>query len=875
MYRSAEVTTEAFWSAEPWQRTLFEEICMPVRGQLIKQFIETPPEQLPFKRLFLFGITYLPPLMLDLLKAVSEHIDVCFFLTGPEFGQQSSRLAGIWGCETAEFALQLRAYADDVNVVPANHSSSSMLHDLQCSLSGELFSPGEPDDSLQVVSCHSPRREVEVLLQYLLRLFEEYPALEPEDVLISAPDVELYATHLQAVFLHASEHKLPLQRMGGYSGDQSVGRLVLDILDWPCQRLTVSDLLGLCGIRIIQQTFGLEPDDLVVIGELLKESRYYWAVSGRDKADRFGLPATESHSLTQALSRMVLGIALDDGDAVYGDQILPLAGMTGKRASVAAGLWSLGDAVEKTMEEASVFEQLDSVGKVGFVRNILNRFVEETEETAVELAAIDGELCRLQERLTDQVSLPVMRAALGVALTEQRNRQSASLTGGVVVCPLNDIANVPFKVVALLGLNEGDFPSKDPLLSFNLMGTVIKAGDRSRANGGLAVFFQRIQSTKSHLILSYCGGSLHRVESYPPAVPLAELIDWVQEKIAPDFRVMAHPMQPFSPQYFTGTNGLFSYAGKDLCLAEKVRSGKSRELLRFEDPIASVVATSVEISPQELCDFLVDSSTYFIRQVMRVRLPGQEDDLPTVEPFDADHLSLYMVRQKVMNGLLRGEGELGLINSILADGVLPDGDAGADCLEGAILPDCRILINELVQEPPPDANLLFANVALKGGVIRGTVNKLHDDHLLWWRPGSLKPKYLLGEWVRHLLAMCSGIDAPTRLYGVGNEEVEKKQFNVLSPADAKACLQRIFDAYLEGLIKPVPLFPKTAWAYAESEDKEKGHAVWEDNYKFGGENADGLNPFIYKSRLPERWSVLADEIVKDVMNNLRDLNEAV
>ena len=58
----------------------------------------------------------------------------------------------------------------------------------------------EADDSIQVHSCHSPMREVEVLQDRLLSLFEADATLLPKDILIMTPDIATYSPFIQAVF---------------------------------------------------------------------------------------------------------------------------------------------------------------------------------------------------------------------------------------------------------------------------------------------------------------------------------------------------------------------------------------------------------------------------------------------------------------------------------------------------------------------------------------------------------------------------------------------------------------------------------------------------------------------------------------------------
>ena len=56
------------------------------------------------------------------------------------------------------------------------------------------------DSSIQIHSCHSKMRELEVLYDNVLAMFEDDPSLVPKDVLVMTPDIEAYAPFIQAVF---------------------------------------------------------------------------------------------------------------------------------------------------------------------------------------------------------------------------------------------------------------------------------------------------------------------------------------------------------------------------------------------------------------------------------------------------------------------------------------------------------------------------------------------------------------------------------------------------------------------------------------------------------------------------------------------------
>jgi exodeoxyribonuclease V gamma subunit len=63
---------------------------------------------------------------------------------------------------------------------------------------------GEGDDSLRAHSCHGRARQVEVVREAVLHLLAADATLEPRDVIIMCPDIELFAPLVQASFGAAS-----------------------------------------------------------------------------------------------------------------------------------------------------------------------------------------------------------------------------------------------------------------------------------------------------------------------------------------------------------------------------------------------------------------------------------------------------------------------------------------------------------------------------------------------------------------------------------------------------------------------------------------------------------------------------------------------
>ena len=102
------------------------------------------------------------------------------------------------------------------------------------------------------------------------------------------------------------------------------------------------------------------------------------------------------------------------------------------------------------------------------------------------------------------------------------------LVGAVNFCTLMPMRAVPFKVVCLLGLNDGDYPRSVQPIGFDLVSqSQRKKGDRSRKLDDRYLFLEALLSARKQLLLSYVGRSCYNNEPQVPSILVSELIDYI------------------------------------------------------------------------------------------------------------------------------------------------------------------------------------------------------------------------------------------------------------------------------------------------------------------------------------------------------------
>ena len=285
-----EAGADEGWQAALW-RALVARTVEPHRARVqdaaLRALAKPAPAGTLPRRVAVFGIPTLAPAYLHGFRRLAEHVDVHLFLLAPcrEYWGDVTRprrtgAGGVAGGapETPGAALlaslgkQGRDFLDlvidcDPHVdEPAfrEPGDDSLLHALQTDMLTLRAGDGRiaiaPDDrSIQVHVCHGPMREVEVLYDQLLWLFEQHPDLTPADVVVMTPDIDAYAPAIEAVFGGAAgPRRIPFTIADrSLRADSPLVEAFLGLLDLPDSRYDADRLLTLLEAPAVHGRFGI------------------------------------------------------------------------------------------------------------------------------------------------------------------------------------------------------------------------------------------------------------------------------------------------------------------------------------------------------------------------------------------------------------------------------------------------------------------------------------------------------------------------------------------------------------------------------------------------------------------------------------------
>jgi exodeoxyribonuclease V gamma subunit len=392
----------------------------------------------------------------------------------------------------------------------------------------------DPDDrSLQIHSCHSPMREVEVLYDNLLALLEQLEGLAPRDIVVMTPDIETYAPYIATVFEGCQDpaRKIPFSIADrNFTSDGEIASVFLKLVNLPGSRLTVPQLFDILEAAPVSRRFDLDDDELEIIRGWLVETRVRWGMDERDR-ERFGLPGYRDNSWQAGLDRLFLGYAMpDDGSCLFNGK-LPYDEMEGSSAQTLGKLvefvGSVAEFARKLARPRTLVEWRDEL------RTLLGEFIAADDDSAREHSAIAGvieEIGELEDQsgFTEKVEVSVLRSWLSARLAQEENGLGF-MTGGVTFCAMLPMRSIPFRVVALIGMNDGAFPRQSHPPGFDLIAKNPRRGDRSLRDEDRYLFLESILSARDSLYLSYVGQSIRDNSEIPPSVLVSEFLDAIDK----------------------------------------------------------------------------------------------------------------------------------------------------------------------------------------------------------------------------------------------------------------------------------------------------------------------------------------------------------
>ncbi len=854
------------WSqkgAGDWQHHLWYELIKRCQNNhriaVIDRLISSLSQQstdlkLP-ERVTLFAFSSIPPLFIDTLHALATRTSINLYLHSPTdqywadltskkqisrirlkspdkaaYYESGNPLLASWGRQGQALQDLILNHNEPLVSEWENYSppqTDSLLGHVQ----NAIFTLCKPakvvhkDESIQIHCCHSPLRECQILHDQLLKILDKHSSIRPEDILVMIPEISLYAPYIEAVFQYVNVEIQPFIPWNlsdtTVADEHPLIQIFFQLLDLPGSRFTVSEIFSYLDVPELTARFGLNASACETLRTFLSTANIHWGLDGTHKKE-MGLPEQVENTWKQLETRIFSGYGL--GDVDYWCGIAPLPGIEGQFATTLGQFWILFKQLQmyrKRLDNSYSIEDWQLL-----LNQLMDDFFQLQEDDDSKLQQIRDALNTIKQQANGQILPPeLIRYCLKESL-EKNSVVGRYFSGGVSFCGMRPMRSLPFQIICLLGMNDQSFPRRESPIEFDHMAQNWLPGDPRKGDEDRYLLLETLLCTRKILYISYCGRDMKDNSTRQPSPLIDELLDFIDESFPLDNEqstlskniTRIHPMQAFSPQCYLGDMKSYNHYWHQIAeLTQNQPSSKNKQVWPTYKlkPLGEQMS---QIDPQRLRRFLQHPIKYFFNQRLKIWLQ-EEDKLHDDEPFALDSLQQWQLKTALTQDFLHHENhpyEYYQAQACLPHGILSEIDyAKAQNELAPFLDDLQGYVGKTPQSK--NINLQLAN----GVQLSGQINLYYPGQgVLHCSPSKIKSNHLMSLWVDHLCLCASGFYAATESSYLQCKDTSL-QLKTLSVEKSTALLNNYLNAYYEGQLRPLPVFPGASYAWATEKNTEK------------------------------------------------------
>lgn len=456
----------------------------------------------------------------------------------------------------------------------------------------------DEDRSIQVHAAMTRMREIEVLYDALLGIIHHSnPPIYPHEIIVMAPDIRDYSPYIKAVFGHSESL---LQAQVNDFDIPALNRSVqgfLSLLKVAESRWEAGTLAELFEIKAFQQQQQLSVEEVETIKEWIKRAEVRW---GTDAAHRNEL-LQRSHcrhgmdegsavgTWENAFDRLLAGFSTTY-IAGISESSLPLEFIDSTQAELLGKWIGLMRTLKQDLNCLTNGSALSVVEWAHYLHCLYESYFGEEEEDSA-LSELIATFRQAGLKLgPEPLPFSTIRHHLDSALHKPKELYLDSNLNAVRFCSLLPMRTIPAAVIAVVGMEEGAYPRRTPLLSLNLMQEHSKTDFcPSQTDYDRFLFLETLLSARRHLLFTYRGYSAEDGKEQPPSLLVTELLSYMDKafeignKKPSTHCFRRHPFHSFDKSYFTPNSEFHSYSSANYKAAAAVYNREKKPSESFLD----------------------------------------------------------------------------------------------------------------------------------------------------------------------------------------------------------------------------------------------------------------------------------------------------
>lgn len=561
------------------------------------------------------------------------------------------------------------------------------------------------DKSIQVASCPDIFRETESVYNNILFNLSADKSLNMNDIAIMVPDMSRYGPVIHSVFSR-NPILLSFSMIDSNAAIESIfGNAVLAIINIAMGTFTRNEIFKLFRNKYFMDAHKISIEDVSIWLHWVDALNIFHDFFKHDDID----PERNLYTWQQGLQRMRFGRILksneDSNDVLFLNfkHIIPYTDMYTNDEDRINDFTVI---VELLFTRVKELKNANYTGSewISIIEKIISDLLIIPDDNQNETNVYNGLISSIQKLhimytiRKDKEGIQLPLSFIKEYITENLiNIPSASggyLSRGINISALVPKRQIPFKIIYIMGMQEGIFPGSRDRSTLNLSTMKRHIGDVTRPDANRFLFLETLMATREKLYISYVSKDLQKDQDYYPNSVVGQLINYMDNYIiAENFKIVPIPISASSKYYLSMIETAFysdflisdnhekfqaivfnesdrllifhaTYQWNSIKNTNIISTLNNKMHLRvpdlsFDQSVQTKEMKSVEISLRDLSFFLLNPVESTLRWHLAL-YDDNEDDLASrdIEPFYSINPFSYHIIINALNCYIRSDAKI-------------------------------------------------------------------------------------------------------------------------------------------------------------------------------------------------------------------------
>lgn len=831
------------------------------------------------KRIFFFGITNYPPFYFKIIKKIAKKIEIYLLFFNPCrnnelnnskqlcFNPQKNKkndpnkenilffiknknffenyLINLWG-QTREKNLRLISKLKNLKEkkIFIEPKKNSLLHyiqsdilnsenHIQLGLTKTEFIKNtfkrkikKEDQSISINSCYNQKNEIQILKNFLIQLLEKNKKITPKDIIIMAPNINLYKPYIKNIFSSfPKKNDLPFNILDQniYENNQNL-KTFISLLNLPKIRFTSKQILQFLKNLDLSAKFNIEENELRLLYKWIIESKIRWGID-KNHIKKLKLPITNQNTWSVGIKKILLGTIMKNKINIW-NNLYPYDMYKGLSNKLLKNFLNFFELLVKWKNILNTEKKLKDWLTV--CELLLKDFFNFNEKNKNVFYFIikkwkkiinDGILINYKKK----ISLNIIKNKLLMHLKKEKKQNFIS--GKINFCTIKKNRTIPSKIICLLGINNSFYPRVKSNLELNLINQKTTYEDLENKKKERYLFLEILTLASKIFYISYFKYDIKNNKMYNRSTIIEDLVNYISYSFYLEeskFLNLDRNAKKIKKHLIKKHKKLSIFSKilnceNDDTQKKLILKKKKIKKIEFCNQMLKKEKKSDLILLKNLLLFYKHPIKFFFQKRLKISFELENIKLKEEENFSLNNLEKYEFNSILLKNMLNKYSKKKILDFFFAKGFFPTKNYGKIYLEKQ-MKILKPLIKNIKKYKQKNFNKKFS-ISFKKIKVKGKFIKIQENGILRYKPKKLTILDGLSLWIEHLF-LCLTIRSSFSIYfGLNNT---RWYFQPIEQKKAKNYLKEIIMGYIDGIRKPFPLFCYSGWNWIIScYDKKK------------------------------------------------------